>query len=210
MAARRLRGVLPLAEAVAAGMCLSGPTECLKAYREACEDAMRQNAGDVIETPSATALPAPPQAPTTATKGHAARDAFDAWKAAKPGRPRGAETTYEAAADKLTVLMGGKTLEKLTRADGRAITEGLLEEAAMKRWLGSEHRGEPAGALQDPAGASYRPGVGPPQPAGRPDHRVSQANAQAWLPAQLVTLFDDPLFNAYDIPRPAAAGEDAA
>lgn len=93
MARRNLRGVLPLADAVAKSMGLAvdwtspkgraGLLECLKAYTHACSDAVRRDAGEVVHTPppttpDVTVQNAPQAAPASALKndrGHTFRDA---------------------------------------------------------------------------------------------------------------------------------------
>lgn len=150
MARRNLRGVLPLADAVARSMGLAvewtspegrdGLLECLKAYTAACGEAVRRDAGEVVDTPPpAVAQQGLQQAPqgavaarATPPRGHSFRDLYDAWEKAKPGRPVKTLATYSTAADKLESLLPGRTVESLTREDGRNVVAALLAEAQTK------------------------------------------------------------------------------
>lgn len=228
MARRNLRGVLPLADAVARSMGLAvdwtspearaGLLDCLKAYTQACAEAVRRDAGEVVDTPP----PAPPPqdhqkapqseaaTPVALPQGHSIRDAYEAWEKLKPGRPAKTLATYSAAADKLAAMLPGRTIETLTREDGRNIVAALLTVAQAK---GGNAQNTAANLLNrfktlltqavDLEWISRNP------LAGRTIEQVKPSR-KPWTPADLVRLFDDPLFTAYQLPEASKAGKDAA
>ena len=140
MIGRDRLSVLPLAEMVTGYMGLSidwksadgaaGLLEVLKVHRQATADLVRRDAGEAVETPTerqaaALAQEGPHRSaggPAGAQQGHSPMDAFDAWDKLKPGaRPRKTVETYRSAAKKLTAMLGGTTLEAMTREDRRSI-----------------------------------------------------------------------------------------
>lgn len=228
MARRNLRGVLPLADAVARSMGLAvewtspegrtGLLECLKAYTAACAEAVRRDAGEVVDTPPPAVAQQGHQqapqgavaAPVTQPQGHSFRDLYDAWEKAKPGRPVKTLATYSAAAAKLETMLPGRTVESVTREDGRNITAALLAAAQTKGGTAQNTAGnhlsrfktlmEQARDLEWITGNPFSKRFIP---------RVKSDRAPWKLP-DLVKLFNDPLFTAYQLPTDSLGGKDAA
>lgn len=228
MARRNLRGVLPLADAVARSMGLAvewtspegrdGLLVCLKAYTAACAEAVRRDAGEVVDTPlPAVAQQGHQQAPqravaasATPPKGHSFRDLYDAWEKAKPGRPVKTLATYSAAADKLETLLPGRTVESLTREDGRNVVAALLAEAQAKGGKAQNTAVNLLGRFKTlMAQAADLEWIHRNPLQGRTIERVKSDRAPWKLP-DLVKLFNDPLFTAYQLPTDSLGGKDAA
>lgn len=224
MARQNLRGVLPLVQAVTKTMglvvdwttpeardCLKA---CLKSYRVASEEATLRDAGEVVETPEPPthALPVQPQnnaAPAPTTK-HTALDAFDAWEAQKPGRPRKTVVTYKAAAEKLGTMLAGKHLEDITRQDGRDVVAKLMQDAQSSGGNAQNTAANILGRFKTLlAQAVDLEWIDKNPLQGRTIGRVKRTR-KPWLVPELVTLFDDPLFTRYEIPGSSMAGQDAA
>lgn len=223
MARRNLRGVQPLAEAVVRSMGLAvdwnspegrtGLLECLKAYTRACSDVVRRDAGDVVDTPQehlAEALKLTVTPTTPQPRGHTPRDAYNEWEAAKPGRPRKTLATYSAATDKLAALLPGRTLESLTRADGRHIEAELRREALAKGGNAQNTAVNLLGRFRTLLEQAVDLEWIEANPLdGRSIERL-KSSRKAWSLADLPVLFDDPLFTDYALPDSADAGKDAA
>lgn len=228
MARRNLRGVLPLADAVARSMGLAvewtspegraGLLECLKAYTAACAEAVRRDAGEVVDTPPpAVAQQGHQQAPQGSTEapvpppqGHSFRDAYNAWEKAKPGRPAKSLATYSAAADRLETLLPGRTVESLTRQDGRDLVATLLTVAQAKGGTAQNTAANLLGRFKTLlAQAVDLEWITSNPLSGRFIPRV-KSDRQHWKLPDLVKLFDDPLFTAYQLPTDSMGGKDAA
>lgn len=232
-ARQNLRAVLPLAESVTRTWGLSadwtspegrqGLREVLKVYRQATEEATRKDAGEVVDTPPPALPPAQAQecpqeaagAPQAAQHGHTPMDAFDAWAEmpGKTGQPRPRKTIepYKAAAKKLAEHLGGKPLESMTRKDGRDFQALLLQEAQAR---GGGVSVNTAGTILSRCRTLLNVAIDlewlDKNPLdGRSINRV-KSDRQPWKPAELVKLFDDPVFTAYAVPRASMAGKDAA
>ena len=216
--------MLPLAEAVTKSMGMqadwttpegrAGLGEVLKAYRRARADAVRRDAGEVVDTPAQQQQPQEAAAgPQSASRGHTPRDAFDAW-AKEPGkkgaRPKRTVDTYRAAADMLAALVPGRTLESLTREDGVNIVAGLTKAAQTKGGKAQNTAVTRLSRFKTLLAVALDLGWTTHNALhGRKIHRV-RTSRKPWKPADLVRLFDDPIFTAYALPRAAMAGADAA
>lgn len=228
MARRNLRGVLPLADAVARSMGLAvdwastegraGLLDCLKAYTQACAEAVRRDAGEVVDTPPpAVAQQGHQQAPQRAVaapamppQGHSFRDLYDAWEKAKPGRPSKTLATYSAAADKLESMLPGRTVESLTREDGRNIVAALLAVAHAKGGKAQNTAANLLGRFKTLMAQAADLEWIPSNPLqGRTIEREESERTEWKLP-DLIKLFDDPLFTAYQLPEDGRAGAAAA
>lgn len=224
MARRDRMSVLPFAETVTKSMGLSvdwhAPDgfdalfELLKAHRQTAADLVRRDAGEVVDTPSETMPQQAPQAalePSEAVAvGHTPMDAFTAWEKLKTGRPFKTIATYRAAASKLASIFPGRTLESLTRADGRVVVEKLLAEAEAR---GPKAQNTAVNLLSRfktlLAQAVDLEWIDKNPLDGRTIGRV-KSTRKPWSIPQLVTLFDDPLFKSYQLPTASMAGKDAA
>lgn len=183
--------------------------ECLKAYRAAVADAQRRDAGEVVDTPNQPT--APQRAPTVpAVKGHTVRDAFDAWCIAKPGRLAKTVKTYSAAADALRTLLPGRTLESLTREDGRDVVAALLRNAQAVGGKAQNTAINLLGRFKTLlAQAVDLEWITKSPLEGRTIEGIASDVAD-WKLGELATLFHDPLFTGYRLPTAAMAGKDAA
>lgn len=221
LARRNLRAALPLADAVAKSMGLviewtdeagkAALLECLKAYRTAMRDLTRRDAGEVIETPAIQprAIATAPQ--PAAPGGHSFQQVFEAWRDAKPGRPRKSLMTYEAAARKLEALLPRRTVESLTPEDGRVVVAALLEAAQAKGGKAQNTAGNLLGRFKTLMGEAEKSGWIERDPFARRSIESVDSDRSEWSPADLTRLFDDPLFTAYRLPtNDARAGLDAA
>jgi integrase len=228
MARRNLRGVLPLADAVARSMGLSvdwtstegraGLLDCLKAYTQACAEAVRRDAGEVVDTPPPAMAQqghqqAPQRAvaaPATQSQGHSFRDLYDAWEKAKPGRPVKTLATYSAAANRLESMLPGRTVESLTREDGRNIVAALLTEAQAKGGKAQNTAVNLLGRFKTLLAQADDMEWIPRNPLqGRVIER-EDSERTLWRLPDLIKLFDDPLFTAYQLPADSRAGGAAA
>lgn len=228
MARRNLRGVLPLADAVARSMGLAvnwtspearpGLLDCLKAYTQACAEAVRRDAGEVVETPlpaearqaSQTAAQGAIAAPAMQPQGHSFRDLYDVWEKAKPGRPTKSLATYSAAADKLEAMLPGRTVESLTREDGRNIVAALLAVAHAKGGKAQNTAANLLGRFKTLMAQAADLEWIPSNPLqGRTIER-EESDRTEWKLPDLIKLFDDPLFTAYQLPEDGRAGAAAA
>lgn len=228
MARRNLRGVLPLADAVARSMGLAvnwsspearaGLLDCLKAYTQACAEAVRRDDGEVVDTPppaearqaSQTAAQGAIAAPAMPRKGHSFRDLYDVWEKAKPGRPTKSLATYSAAANKLEAILPGRTVESLTREDGRNIVAELLAVAHAKGGKAQNTAANLLGRFKTLMAQAADLEWIPSNPLqGRTIEREESERTEWKLP-DLIKLFDDPLFTAYQLPEDGRAGAAAA
>ena len=220
MARRNRRGVLPLAEMVTKSMglmidwqtpegaeCLA---EVLKAHRQATADAVRRDAGEVVDTPEPQQPQEAPGRPQTAKATHTPTDAFNAWDKAKPGRPRKTVATYRAAADQLAAMLPGRSLESLTREDGRDIVAALLKVAQARGGASQNTAVTRLSRFKTLLAQAVDLEWIPRSPLqGRTIGRV-QSSRKPWKTTDLVRLFADPIFTAYTLPRASMAGKDAA
>lgn len=220
-ARRNLRGVLPLADEVARnmGLAVDWSTQegrdalalCLAALKAAADDTVRRDGGDWIDTPAYAPVQQPAGANEQKAKGHTAQDAYEVWRAAKPGRPKKTLQTYEAAADKLARLIDNRPLEMLTRADGRDIVAALLQEAQDKGKRTAQNTAATQLSrfktlLEHAKDVEW---IGSNVLEGREIPRV-QSSRGSWSDEDLCLLFADPIFTAYALPEEWQAGADAA
>lgn len=215
---RTLAQALPLAVAVSRSLGWqadwttpegrAGLLEVLKAHRQAAADTVRKDAGEVVDTPEPQqrqeAAPAPP------TKRHTGADAFDAWKRSKPGRPAASVGLYKQAATKLDVLLTGKCLEEMTSEDGLRVVEVLRAEGEARGPKGINT----AFNLKDKMSTLLNVAVRMEWARRNyikdwPLTRV-QSDRDEWQASELVKLFDDPLFTAYELPQVFNSGNDGA
>ena len=223
--ARRDRlSMLPWAELISKHMGLSidwkttegsdALLQLLKTFREATADLVRRDSGDLVETPPDAGPQQAPQTPLQPSKavaeGHTPMDAFNAWEKLKPGRPRKSVATYRAAAVKLASMLPGRTLESLTRADGRTVVAKLLDEAEARGPKGQNTASNLLGRFKTLlAQAVDLEWIDKNPFQGRTVERT-KSTRKPWSIPQLVKLFDDPLFTAYQLPAASMAGLDAA
>lgn len=232
MARQNLRSVLPLAEGIAREMGLrvnwtspegvQGLRELLKAHRQATEEALLRDRGEVVNTPAAepstSASSGHPQegaqqpagGPNGAKAGHTPMDAFEAWQRRKPGRPVKSVAKYRATAEKLAKLARVPILEQLTREDGRAIQDKLMAEATERGGRAQNTAASELGRIKTLFNEAVDLGWidRSPMPA-RGIERI-KADRRAWTKADLPRLFDDPIFTAYAVPSASMGGLDAA
>lgn len=167
----------------------------------------RQWLGDTNQWPvvQQTATPT-----TSTTKGHTADDAFQAWLKQKPGRPAKTVAPYKAAADKLADHLNGKTLEAMTREDGRDFLAALLKVAEAKGGTAKNTAGNILSRCKTLLNVALDLEWITKSPLDRRSIPRVKSGRKPWTPADLVKLFDDPLFTAYAIPEASMAGKDAA
>ena len=224
MAKRDRLSVLPFAEMVTKSMGLSvdwhAPDgfdalfELLKAHRQTTADLVRRDMGEVVETPAGPPAQEGPQKSDgkadQTKKPHTLQDAYDAWKLIDPARPRKTFATYLSASKKLEELLPRRTVESLTREDARIVMGTLLAEAMKRGPKAKNTAANLLGRFKTLLASAVDSGWIDDNPfQGRKIPRTKRTRQQ-WLPSDLVKLFDDPLFLAYDLPPASMAGMDAA
>ncbi|MBG6078690.1 site-specific integrase [Rubrivivax gelatinosus] len=223
LARGNLRGILPLADAVARSLGLliewttdEGRTclrECLKAHASATGAAAQRDAGAIVETPAPAALPQPTR--PEEQEGHTFAELFEEWRKNPPpdrtrDRTEKTEDTYRTAAGLLASLLPpGRTVETTTRGDARNVLAALREaksrgELAQNSIVNRVSRFRTL--MQQAVAAEW---IDRNPFADLRMQRV-KTDRDEWSPDELRHLFDDPLFNEYQIPSAARAGRDSA
>lgn len=208
LARQSIGATLPMvqAEARALGFTFTPATpgavaalrEGLKAYRRAMKDRAARDRGEAIETPQAPSLASFPPKPRTL------RDVFDRWKGIKtPDTARACERAlilYEA-------FLKDPPLASLTRDQGDSFSAWLQQQGTTSKtardrftWTKSLLKY----AARNLEWIPKHPWVGLDIAS-----RVTKRR-RPWTDGQLETLFSQPLYTAYKLPRAAFAGADAA
>lgn len=214
LAGLNLAAVLPMVKAEAAqlGFAFDAQTPgaretllaCLKAYRAAHRDVTLRDAGEVVETPTAPALPSP----SAPVKPKTLRDVYDRWKLSGAA-PRSADSIA---------------------AYGRAVTQFESEHpdtdlAAINGDLGDRYRAWLMANCNTPKTARDRLTALksllkyaadklewiPKHPWRGLDIKAPTTNKRRpWTDAELRALFATPLHTRYALPDAPLAGRDAA
>lgn len=211
-----------LAEARALGFTFTRTTPgaleamraCLKVYRQAVADVVRRDAGEVVDTPVQAQAQAGPQGTPGSTQaakqGHTPTDAFEAWEKLRADRPTKTVNVYRSAADKLAELLDGRSLEAMTREDGRAFVATLEKEAAARGPKGVNTAVNILSRWKTLMSQAVDLEWRDADPFDKRTIKRVPTDLDEWSPDELVKLFGDALFTAYSIPSASMAGKDAA
>lgn len=226
LAARNLRAVHPMVVAVAKsmGVCADWTSHAgreallafLKAYRTACGELSRRDAGEVIDTPSqAPHLPAHESIAPIVRRGKRMSDAFDAWKLLGTRKAKTSRVFAQHVAV-FAELMGDPELATLRRADGARLRDALTRRAIKER-----NTAAAANNVLATIKALTNVAVDQEWLTSNPFVRLTvieggrkSEGREPWTPEDLIRLFDAPLFTGYVLPSGNAvttkAGADAA
>lgn len=178
---------------------------CLETYRKAAQERTQRDRGDVVQTPTLKTLPVKEAPP----KIHTLREVFEKWKVGSTSPSAGTIRKKEYAVRLYEEFTGHAPIQSLTHEQGADFAAWLLTKVnaqktakdrldEVKSLLTLATRGGGLGWLQENPWTAH--GV-----------KVKQKSIRRpWSSKALVTLFDSPLFKAYELPTIKGAGGAAA
>ena len=213
MAKRDLTYIYKLASRVTAtiGLTLQEDTPgirdllkvCLEAYRDAWIAMTRRDRGETIPNPEKRPITGGSGKPFEAQK---LRDIFDRWRKARPRSPDSVNACLRALS-KFEECLGSTPLKELSRSQGDTFRAWIQEQPITSKtardqftWIKTLLKY----AHRDIEVIDRNPWE------GLEISFKTTTMRRPWSPEELTTLFSQPLFTDYQLPRTAKAGHDAA
>lgn len=178
---------------------------CLEGYRRAAQERTHRDRGEVVETPAAKALPVKEAPPKT----HTLREVFDKWKVGSTSPSTGTVRKKQYAVVLYEEFTGNAPIQSLTHEQGADFASWLLTKVTAQKT--AKDRLDEVKSLLTFATRNGGLGWLNENPWIAHGVKVKQKSIRRpWSSKALVTLFDSPLFKAYDLPSIKGAGGAAA